>query len=110
MLAEHLPDLINVVVQKAKDGDGAALKVVFDRVLPTLRSRETLVTLQGLKADDSLCNQAKTVLEALSSGQITPSESASIMQTLQGRARLIETEELIERIEALENGDRGEHS
>ena len=62
--------------------------------------------LQGLKASDSLCNQAETVVEALSSGQITPSESASIMQTLQGRARLIETEELIERVEALERGNK----
>ena len=42
------------------------------------------------------------MLEALSGGEITPSQAATVMQAISAQARIVEVDELEQRVAALE--------
>lgn len=39
-IQEHAEELIGLAIQRAKDGDGMALRLLLDRIVPTLRAGE----------------------------------------------------------------------
>ena len=56
-----------------------------------------------LKAQgESMTDYGRHILEASLSGRITPTEAATLMQAMSAQARIVETEELAARLEALE--------
>ena len=55
----------------------------------------------GLVTGD-LVSQGRSVMEALSKGEVTPGQAATIMQAIGGQARLVEVDELVKRVLALE--------
>jgi anthranilate phosphoribosyltransferase len=50
----------------------------------------------------TLTNRGQAIMDAGLTGQVSPSEAASLLQALAIQARVIEAEELAARIEALE--------
>jgi hypothetical protein len=100
MIAPHADKLVNKAVEMALGGDTTALRICIDRIIPALKSTDRPVTIAEL--DGTLADQGRTVLAALSSGQITPEEASTLMQTVAAQARIIEITELESRIGELE--------
>lgn len=98
-LEKDLPEVLTVLVEQAKCGDVAAIKLLLDRVLPALKPVDAPVQLT-LGAD--LAASGRSILQAAGAGKITPDEAAKLMSGLGTLARVVETAELVERIEALE--------
>jgi len=101
MLATDLDKIIGVVRAQALAGDAQAIRIILDRVLPALRPVD-MPTALALPADGTLADQAHAVVQAAADGALAPSQAAQIVSALGGVAKIIETTELVRRIEALE--------
>jgi len=92
--------LRQILISKALDGDMAAIRIVAERVCPPIRASEPPVPID--LPNGSLTDRATAVLDALGRGELNPSQAAQVMQALGALAKVIETDELAKRIEALE--------
>lgn len=99
-LAQDIDQIIDLVRTQALAGDPQAIRILLDRVLPSLRPVE-LPTPLDMPAG-TLADQAQAVVKATADGDIAPSQAAQIITALGGVAKIIETTELLTRIEKLE--------
>ena len=99
-LAEHVPDIIASLVSAAKDGDTGAAKLILERVVPAVKSEELAVRFP--LPSRSLAEQGGAVLAGMAKGSLAPTQGASILAALASQARLIEAEDLAQRVAALE--------
>lgn len=101
-LATDLDLILDNLLLQARAGDLQAVRLVLDRVLPALRPVE-----QAAEVDlpaGGLAAQAQAVVQAAAAGGIATGQAAQLVQALAGVARIVETTELLARIEALESG------
>ncbi|MDP1684986.1 hypothetical protein [Hydrogenophaga sp.] len=99
-LAQDVDQIIDLLRTQALAGDPQAIRILLDRVLPSLRPVE-LPTPLDMPAG-TLADQAQAVVKATADGDIAPSQAAQIITALGGVAKIIETTELLARIEKLE--------
>lgn len=107
LLEPHAPALVNKAVELALGGDASALRLCLDRLIPPIKAKDEAVSLDDLS--DDLAKGGRTVLQAASTGRITPCESSMLMQGLSAQARIVEIAELEQRITALEANFSHEH-
>jgi hypothetical protein len=84
------------------EGDGTALRLCLSRILPVKRERTIELDLPALKGSQDSLRAIGTVLEAVGSGAILPSEGQAVASLLETHRRTFEFEELEQRIEVLE--------
>lgn len=101
LLTPHARELVEKAVKLAKDGDTAALRMCLDRLMPPVRARDLPVKMPALTG--TLTEQGRKVLNVMASGDLTPSEAASILQALASQGRLVEMDELEQRVRKLES-------
>jgi Family of unknown function (DUF5681) len=90
------------VVDKAKSGELAAAKIILDRILPPRRDRPVVFTVPKIeKAADALTASA-AIVEAVASGELTPTEAHEITALLTSHIKLLEAVEFEQRLTALE--------
>jgi hypothetical protein len=99
-LVKDLPEIIAVVVARAKDGDLVAAKTILERVLPPLKAIETPTFLGAL--DGTLSAQGTTIMQAMAQGIIAPGQAAQLLTALGSQAKLMEVDELARRIAEIE--------
>lgn len=100
-LATDLPKIIDLLKAQALAGDPQAIRIILDRVFPSLRPVD-LPAVLALPVGATLAEQARAVVQATADGEIAPSQATQIVTALSGVAKIIETTELVKRIEALE--------
>jgi len=100
-LATDLDKIIDTLKAQALAGDPQAIRIILDRVLPALRPVD-MPTVLALPVDGTLADQARAVVQAAADGDLAPAQAAQIVTALGGVAKIIETTELMRRIEALE--------
>jgi hypothetical protein len=105
-LAADLHQIIDKLKAQALAGDAQAIRIILDRVLPALRPVD-MPTALALPADGTLADQARAVVQAAADGDLAPAQAAQIVTALGGVAKIIETTELVRRIEALEARNQG---
>jgi hypothetical protein len=99
-ISKHVPEIVDKLVEQAKAGDATSARLLLERVLPPLKAAElpVAVTLPA----GSLSEQGQAVVAAVATGLIAPGQAAQLLAGLGAMAKIIETDELIKRIEALE--------
>jgi len=100
LLEPHAPDLITKAVEMAKNGDAAALRICIDRLIPPAKAKDDPIALPGIT--HSVADNSRQVIKALAEGEITPEEAAIVLQALTSQVRIIEADEIEQRIAALE--------
>ena len=103
-LVGDVKEILDALVVSAKAGDSQAARLVLERVLPPLKGVELPVTL-SMPQGGSLTQQASFVLQAAAGGQIALSQASQMIGALATMARLVEVDELAQRITALEERD-----
>lgn len=104
LLAGDGEAIISKAIALAKKGDGVALRLCIERLLPARASRDRTVELelpQVAKAAD-LVAAAGAIIGRAAAGEITISEAKEFMGLLEGQRKVIETAELAIRLEVLE--------
>lgn len=99
-LTEAWEDIRPILLKKAQDGDMAAIRIVAERVCPPIRAAEPTSPIS--LPQGSLTDRANAVLDGLGTGDLSTGQAAQLMQALGALAKVIETDELAKRIEALE--------
>jgi len=94
--------LTRKVIEKAKEGDMAALKLCLDRLVPMRKGRPIEIDLPDVSCAADLAKAGAVVTQQLGEGIISPEEAAAVMGTLDSALRLFEAGELEARIAALE--------
>ncbi|MFT3986301.1 DUF5681 domain-containing protein [Aestuariivirga sp.] len=107
LAAEKLLDgeteaLTRKAVEMALEGDGQALRLCLERILPPRKSRPIRLDIGNISGVESLVAASAKVLEALGSGDITPDEARDVSAVIENVGAAIERRELEQRIARLE--------
>ena len=96
----HIPEILESLAVAAKAGDTQAARLLLDRTLPSIKPMDQAVKLP--LAGDDLASDGRAILTATGNSDITPDEASKLLQGLGSLARVLETGELLKRIERLE--------
>lgn len=92
------------LVNLAREGDVQAAKVLLDRICPPLKPQALPI---ALPANGALSEQGGEIIKATLAGHIPPDIGSQLITALANQSKLIETTDLIKRIETLENKTNG---
>lgn len=98
-----IKNIAEVVIKQAQGGDLTAARLVLDKLVPN--ARERAVELPGLPSTENPAGVAEAqaaILQAVASGDLTPGEAATLSGIVENRRKAIETQELEQRIRAIE--------
>lgn len=95
-----LPAILESVISAAKDGDVAAARLLLERAIPALKPAELPVSVDV--GGETLAAQGRAIMAAVASGQVAPAQGVSLMGALSQLARLVELDELGDRLRLLE--------
>lgn len=90
------------VVELAKDGNLAALRLCLERLLPPRKDRPVNFTLPRIEGAQDLVKALGAILEAVAQGEITPAEGQTLTVMLDAYRKGLETVDFEARITALE--------
>ena len=94
--------LTRKAVEMALAGDGVALRLCLDRIAPPRKDSPVQFPMPPMKTAHDAAQAAGAVLEAVSMGELTPTEGAAVMALVDSFRRVLEVTELEARVAALE--------
>jgi Family of unknown function (DUF5681) len=110
MFGEHAEALVKKCIVMAMQGDTVAMRLCIERLMAPPKQSPVKFKLPPVTTMAELAQAQITVLETVSRGQLTPAEAETIGTLFENRRRMMETEDLAARLEALEQRDREERS
>lgn len=106
-IEELLEGQSEAITQKAVDlaleGDSAALRLCLERIAPPRKDSPVQFDLPPINTASEAAQAAQAVLSAVSQGDITPLEGASVMALVEGFRKTLELTEFEDRLKALED-------
>ena len=98
-IINDMPEIILKLVEQAKNGDTAAAKILLDRCCPTLKPQALAISLP---INGSLAEQGGEIIRATLSGHIPPDIGAQLVTALSNQGKLVELQELTQRLDKIE--------
>lgn len=102
LLEGEAENLTRKAIEKALEGDTVALKLCLDRILPRKKEAPIFFKLPKFQTASDLPKITEALLKAVSVGEILPHQAQSLAETLEIHRRTLETQEMEQRIIALE--------
>lgn len=93
--------VIGTVVRLAIAGDVGCCRLVMERCLPAYKPQDQAVPLL-LPAGGTLTDQAAAMVTAMADGRLSPQAAAAMIGALANMVRVVETDEVLRRIENME--------
>jgi len=100
-LAPYGGQLIAKAVALALEGDPAMIRLCLDKLIGNCKPSEPSDHLPDFAG--SLSDKGEKVLDAIAAGTLTPAEGQDLLSAITNQARILETDELLRRIEVLEH-------
>ncbi len=94
--------LTRACVAAALAGDTTALRLCLERILPPRRDRPIDFKLSPISTAAEACVAVSEIVEAVSSGDLTPTEATAITGLVDAFVKALETRDLEARVLALE--------
>ena len=92
-------DILQSVINAAILGDMAACKMLLDRISPTLKSQAQAI---NLPVKQTILEQGNEIILGIMSGKLAPDIGAGLINALAAQAKIVEADDVIRRLEALE--------
>jgi len=89
-------------IEAAKGGDMTAIRLVLERLVPPAKERPVSLELPDVKTAAGIADAQAAILRAVAAGELTPGEGQTVAGIVEARRRALETQELEQRITALE--------
>jgi multidrug efflux pump subunit AcrA (membrane-fusion protein) len=105
MEGEH-EKLTRIAIDKALEGDTAALRLCLDRIAPPRRDVPVSIELPPVRSAAEAAEASASVLASVASGEVTPDEGGRIMALLASHKSMVTAGDLERRIAALEQTAR----
>lgn len=102
ILGPKKEELVEVIVQKALEGDISALKFCLSRLFPPLKPESEKVFLGQMPIGTTLKEKSDAILDSTLKGEISIEVGLGLMQNLSSQAKIIEFENFEERLLKLE--------
>lgn len=99
MIDPDLPEILKALVTAAKGGDVAAIKLIYDRVVPNLKQSNEDMTI---RVRGTLSEQGASIVAAMTSGKITPDQAKSALDVLLAQSHLVDATDVVTRLDQLE--------
>ncbi len=94
--------LTRKAIDMALEGDTTAMRLVMDRIVPPRKDRPVLFPLPKLETPADAVKATAALVEAVASGDLTPSEADDLSRLVDRFVRAVETTDVLERLESLE--------
>jgi hypothetical protein len=94
--------IVRKAIEMAKGGDGLALRLCLDRIIPPRKDRPIFFEVPAITTAADALKAIGAVVEAVAEGKITPTEAAELSKLIDGYVRSLEATELERRISDLE--------
>lgn len=111
-LRKHGAELADKLVALALEGDTTALKICIDRIHAPLKPQSAPVNIE-LPEGTPLADTGRAILGAVARGELPTDQAGQLLNGLGSLARIIELDEIQQRIKRLEAAtgveDTGEH-
>jgi hypothetical protein len=101
--------ILRKLVEKAKDGDTAAMRLWLERLLPIRRDRAVAFELPQIKNAADVLEASSAVIAACAEGTLSPDEAAKVMEMVSAHVRTLEAVEFEARLQAIERGRPNGH-
>ena len=98
-IVDAMPEIIQGLIDAAKQGDVGAATVLLNRCVPALKAEAQTI---NLPIKPALVEQGAAIVKATMSGNIAPDVGAALITALSNQSRIIEINELTKRLEILE--------
>lgn len=102
LLEGEAEGLTRKAVELALGGDTTALRLCLERIAPARKDTPVRFDLPSMECAQDAAEAAQAILKAVSEGELTPLEAASVMALVEGYRRTLETTEYDARLTALE--------
>jgi hypothetical protein len=94
--------LTRKAISTALGGDTVAMRLCLDRLSPARKDRPAAFALPAIESTADVVKASAAILQAVASGELTPSEAAELGKLVEAHVRAIEATELQARLERLE--------
>ena len=91
-------------IELAKSGDLAAIRICMDRIVPPRKDRPVPFLIPKLEKTTDAVMASTAIVEAVASGDLTPSEAAELSKVVDGFTRTLEAADFEQRLGKLESG------
>lgn len=91
-------------VELAMEGDTTALRLCLERLCPPRKDRPVVFDLPAIEQPEDATKAMTSLLAAVATGDVTPTEAQSVAGVIETWRRTVETEDLARRVAALEGG------
>ena len=92
-----------MAINKALEGDTTALRLCLERIAPPRKDSPVQFDLPVMSNASEAAVAAQAVLKAVSEGEVTPLEGATVMGLVESYRRTLEVTELEERLAQVED-------
>lgn len=99
-----MSNICQKLIEEAITSNMQAIKLVLDRVLPPKRNRAIDVNRPKLQTIDDAVNAISIIIDAVGSGEITPSEGEAISRVVDVFIKTLQEYEIEKRVSMLEQG------
>ena len=97
--------LTQTAIKKALEGDSVALRLCMDRIAPPPKDAAVTFSMPTMSNALDAAEAARSVLRAVSEGELTPIEATRVMGLIDSYRRTLELTEIEERLRVLENAN-----
>jgi hypothetical protein len=94
--------LTRKAIERALEGDGTALRLCLERIIPPRRDRPLRLALPALTSASDATAALAAITAAVAEGEITPGEGADLNAVVGGFIKAVELSDIEVRLAALE--------
>src|ERR1043166_9131831 len=87
-LFDHAQELVENLVERAKRGEPAALRLCMERILPVGRGRPLPIELPSIRSTEDAQAAAGVIMDALKEGAVSAREAVDLLRVVEGLTRL----------------------
>lgn len=102
LLHGQAQELTQKAIEQALEGDSVALRLCLDRILPSLKELPINIKLPSMVSAQDLPTMTASIIKAVSSGEILPTEAEKISKLVDIHRQAIEAADFDARLKALE--------
>lgn len=100
-ISTKAPEIINVLIEQALEGDTQAGLALINKVVPNLKAANEPIQF-NLDANKGLSGTGEQIVQSIAAGTVALDSGTQLLSSLASLAKLQEMDELTKRIEALE--------
>ena len=87
-LFDHAQELVENLVDRAKGGEPAAMRLCMERILPVGRGRPLPIALPSIRSTEDALAAADVIMDALKEGAVSAREAVDLLRVVEGLTRL----------------------